>query len=92
MNCVASAGAPMIGTIGSWMSIVGFGTTICMSLPASFAAYASLSYVRRTSPWPARNAAIERDADDGCETTCWNTDLTYFVAWASVLPFVRCAP
>ena len=43
MNALAAAGASLVATIGSWISIVGLGTTSFPCLPAAKAAYASLS-------------------------------------------------
>ena len=79
MNALAAAGALFVATIGSWISIVGFGTTSLPCLPAAKAAYASLSYVMRTSPWPAKNAFAAFEPDEGCATTFLNSFVTNFI-------------
>jgi hypothetical protein len=61
MNAFAASGAPLSATSGSSISMVGLGTTSVPCLPTANAAYASLSYVMRTSPLPEKNvfAAVE---------------------------------
>src|SRR5207245_6513230 len=63
-----------------------------MSWPFSRELIASLSYVIRTSPLPARNVFVALRPEVSCETTCLNSCCTYAVACLSVLPRRRCAP
>src|SRR6476619_4307280 len=63
-----------------------------MSWPLSRELMASLSYVIRTSPLPARNVFVALRPEVSCETTCLNSSCTYAVACLSVLPRRRCAP
>jgi hypothetical protein len=81
-----------VTAIGSSISIVCRGMTYCTSLPVRRALIASLSYVTRTSPLPARKVFVALAPEVSCETTCPNSRLTYCVAWASVLPSARWAP
>src|SRR5438270_517427 len=63
MNAFACGGADVVATIGSSISIVCCGTTRLRFAPEASAAYASLSYVRRTSPRPERNVAALSGSD-----------------------------
>ena len=62
--------------IGSWISIVWRGITYGMSVPTRRELRASLSYVSRTSPLPARNVFVALRPDVSCETTCWKSFVT----------------
>ena len=55
-------------------------------LPAAKAAYASLSYVMRTSPLPAKNVFAAFDADEACETTFLNSFVTNVIAFVLLMP------
>ena len=92
MNAFAADGAPLSATIGSWINIVGFGTTSFPCLPAVNAAYASLSYVMRTSPWPEKNVFAAFEPDESCETTCLKSFVTNWIALWSLIPDLRIAP
>src|SRR5262249_10866316 len=92
MNALAAAGALVVATIGSWISIVGFGTTSFPCLPGVKAAYASLSYVMRTSPWPEKKAFAAVEPDEGCETTFLNSLVTNATAFLSLMPAFRAWP
>src|SRR5262249_2014190 len=92
MNALAAAGALFVATIGSWISMVGFGTTSWPCLPAANAAYASLSYVMRTSPSPEKNALAADEPDQGWATTFLNSFVTNCTAFLSFSPAFRAWP
>src|SRR5262249_27692468 len=92
MNALAAAGAFFVTTIGSWISIVGLGTMSFPFWPLAKAAYASLSYVMRTSPLPEKNVFAAFEPDESCETTFLKSLVTNWTALWLFIPDLRAAP
>src|SRR5581483_2614882 len=92
MKAFAAAGAFLSATIGSSISMVGFGTTSVNDFPADCAAYASLSYVMTASPVPDRNVLNAFEPDESWETTCLKSFVTNWSALWSPIPCFRIAP